>query len=78
MKPVNLTAGGLDVAWHLLYVLALDPSSPIYWPGLFTLDLCDKSGSNIQPSGLGSFTGHLFLKRSSCTDTCGTFPNIQC
>lgn len=64
MKPVNLMAGRLDVAWDLLYILALDPSSPIYWPGLFKLDLCDKSGCGTQPSGLGSFRGHWFLKRS--------------
>lgn len=41
MKPVNLIAGRPDVAWDLLYILALDPSSPIYRPELFMPDLCD-------------------------------------
>lgn len=38
MWPVNLLAGRADVAWDLLYILALDPSSPIEGPELFMLN----------------------------------------
>lgn len=58
MKLVNLMAGRPDMAWDLLYIVALDPSSFIYWP-VFMLDFCDKHGYGTQPSGLGSFTAHF-------------------
>lgn len=79
MKLVNLMAGRPDVAWDLLYTLALAPSSLIYWPELFMCDPCDKCGCSTQPPGLGSFTGHLFLKRrwGRYTDVHGKFLNIQ-
>lgn len=77
MKPVNLMAGRPAVAWDLLFFLALDPSSLIYWPELFMLDFCDKSGCGTPPSGLGPFTDHLFLKHSWWMFIRGKFLNIQ-
>lgn len=59
MKLINLMAGRPDWAWDLSYIMALDPSSPVYWPELFMLDLCDKPGYSTQLSVLGSFTAHF-------------------
>lgn len=60
MKLVNLMAGRLDVAWDLLRILALNPRSLLYWPGLFMLDLCDKSGCGTSHQGWGPLQATSF------------------